>query len=143
MAEKHGLEQYSQPHPVQDNVQAGQGEPQWYTPADPKRRKIDQQMAKSDVDPHNAPVSRVVHGRAIPDGCSFQMIVNTLQRFGKIRYVLHLQFKIPIFPVIITNTLLWGCLWKQKRGNSGRWVKSSVDHKLHTLFFVRVVSVNW
>jgi hypothetical protein len=105
MAEKHGLEQYSQPHPVQDNVQAGQGEPQWYTPADPKRRKIDQQMAKSDVDPHNAPVSRVVHGRAIPDGCSFQMIVNTLQRFGKIRS--HLQKFTPMKIEIGLNSKTW------------------------------------
>ena len=28
-------------------------------------------------------------------------------------------------------------------GNSGWWVKSSDNHKVHTLFLVSVVSMNW
>ena len=81
MAEKHALIQFG----TQNDLQT---QNQWYSDntGDPKRRKIEQQMSKASVDPHNAPVSRVVHARAVPDGCSFQMLIDSLQRFGKIRY---------------------------------------------------------
>lgn len=78
MAEKHALDQFSQ-SAEDPNAQA-----QWYSANDPKRRKVDLQMAKASVDPHNAPASRVVHARAVPDGCTFQMIVTSLARYGKI-----------------------------------------------------------
>jgi len=35
-------------------------------------------------DPHNTSPSRVVHARAVPDGCSHQQMVAHLQVFGKI-----------------------------------------------------------
>lgn len=79
MAEKHALDQFSQ------SAEGSNAQVQWYSTNDPKRRKVDQQMAKASVDPHNAPASRVVHARAVPDGCTFQMLVSSLARFGKIR----------------------------------------------------------
>ncbi len=35
-------------------------------------------------DPHNAPPSRVVHARAVPDGCTHQQMITYMQKFGKI-----------------------------------------------------------
>ena len=84
LGRKKMAEHQAQPNLVPDSLQSNPNEPQWYSSTDPKRRKVDQQVAKSNIDPHNAPTSRVVHGRAIPDGCTFQMILNVLQRFGKI-----------------------------------------------------------
>jgi hnRNP-L/PTB/hephaestus splicing factor len=87
LGRKKMAEHQAQPNLVPDSLQSNPNEPQWYSSTDPKRRKVDQQVAKSNIDPHNAPTSRVVHGRAIPDGCTFQMILNVLQRFGKITYI--------------------------------------------------------
>ena len=60
----------------------------WYG-ADNKRMKLDAQNSssmgsKASLDPHQPPASRVVHARAVPDGCSFQEILNHVARFGKI-----------------------------------------------------------
>ena len=87
MAEKHALNQFG----TQNDPQA---QNQWYSDntGDPKRRKIDQKMSKASVDPHNAPVSRVVHARAVPDGCTFQMLLDVLKQFGKIRYSINITF---------------------------------------------------
>lgn len=35
-------------------------------------------------DPHNTPPSRVVHARAVPDGCTHQQMIANLTKFGKI-----------------------------------------------------------
>lgn len=35
-------------------------------------------------DPHNTPPSRVVHARAVPDGCTHQQMIASLSKFGKI-----------------------------------------------------------
>lgn len=56
---------------------------------DQKRIKLEEQeqleqQAKAQSDPHNAPPSRVVHARAVPDGCTHQQMVATLSKFGKI-----------------------------------------------------------
>ena len=56
---------------------------------DQKRIKLEEQgqleqQAKAHSDPHNAPPSRVVHARAVPDGCTHQQMVATLSKFGKI-----------------------------------------------------------
>lgn len=37
------------------------------------------------ADPHNTAPSRVVHARAVPDGCTHQQMVASLSKFGKIR----------------------------------------------------------
>ncbi|XP_065919723.1 heterogeneous nuclear ribonucleoprotein L-like isoform X2 [Dysidea avara] len=64
----------------------------WYG-ADNKRMKLENSQTsssigtKSSLDPHQPPPSRVVHARAVPDGCSFQEILNTVSRFGKIGYL--------------------------------------------------------
>ena len=80
MAEKHmlevpGLERYS---------------------SEPKRIKLEDQVATipqpsqalaiptKSGDPHNTAPSRVVHARAVPDGCTHQQMVANLQVFGKI-----------------------------------------------------------
>lgn len=55
---------------------------------DQKRIKLeDQQLqpGKGQLDPHNAPPSRVIHARAVPDGCTHTLLVNVLSSFGKIR----------------------------------------------------------
>ena len=44
-------------------------------------------QGKGHLDPHNAPPSRVVHARAVPDGCTHTLLVNVLSPFGKIRFV--------------------------------------------------------
>lgn len=49
--------------------------------------KVIQQQGKSHLDPHNAPPSRVVHARAVPDGCTHTLLVSVLSQFGKIGYV--------------------------------------------------------
>ncbi|XP_019851800.1 PREDICTED: heterogeneous nuclear ribonucleoprotein L-like [Amphimedon queenslandica] len=49
--------------------------------------KVLQQPGKGHLDPHNAPPSRVVHARAVPDGCTHTLLVNVLSQFGKIGYV--------------------------------------------------------
>ena len=38
------------------------------------------------MDPHNTAPSRVVHARAVPDGCTHQQMVAVLSKYGKIRY---------------------------------------------------------
>lgn len=54
-----------------------------------KRRKLEDQgvgqSPKGQLDPHNAPPSLVVHARAVPDGCTHQVLINALSQFGKIR----------------------------------------------------------
>lgn len=54
-----------------------------------KRRKLEDQgqgmSPKGNLDPHNAPPSRVVHARAVPDGCTHQILIGILSQFGKIR----------------------------------------------------------
>ena len=55
--------------------------------SDQKRVKLEDQVTqggKVHLDPHNAPPSRVVHARAVPDGCTHTMLINTLSRFGRI-----------------------------------------------------------
>ena len=55
--------------------------------SDQKRIKLEEQAVvpvKVHADPHNAPPSRVVHARAVPDGCTHQQMLAALQRFGKI-----------------------------------------------------------
>lgn len=57
---------------------------------DQKRIKLEEQspnQVKAQSDPHNAPPSRVVHARAVPDGCTHQQMVAALTKFGKISYV--------------------------------------------------------
>ena len=54
---------------------------------DQKRIKLEeqaQQLVKiqGPGDPHNAPPSRVVHARAVPDGCTHQQMIAVLQKFG-------------------------------------------------------------
>ena len=54
---------------------------------DQKRIKLEeqvQQQIKGPGDPHNAPPSRVVHARAVPDGCTHQQMIAQLAKFGKI-----------------------------------------------------------
>lgn len=54
---------------------------------DQKRIKLEEQspnQVKAQSDPHNAPPSRVVHARAVPDGCTHQQMVAALTKFGKI-----------------------------------------------------------
>ena len=56
--------------------------------SDQKRVKLEDQVmqgGKGNMDPHNAPPSRVIHARAVPDGCTHTMLINTLSRFGRIR----------------------------------------------------------
>ncbi len=57
--------------------------------SDQKRVKLEDQVvqggSKGNMDPHNAPPSRVIHARAVPDGCTHTMLINTLSRFGRIR----------------------------------------------------------
>ncbi len=64
--------------------------------SDTKRIKLEDQVALSQQsstalaipsksgDPHNTMPSRVVHARAVPDGCTHQQMVAILQAFGKI-----------------------------------------------------------
>lgn len=55
--------------------------------SDQKRIKLEeqaQQLIKGQNDPHNAPPSRVVHARAVPDGCTHQQMVALLSKFGAI-----------------------------------------------------------
>lgn len=52
-----------------------------------KRLKLEEQVlsqGKGHLDPHNAPSSRVIHARAVPDGCTHTLLVNVLSPFGKI-----------------------------------------------------------
>lgn len=53
-----------------------------------KRIKLEEQAQpqgiKSSLDPHNAPPSRVVHARAVPDGCTHTLLVNGLAQFGPV-----------------------------------------------------------
>lgn len=52
-----------------------------------KRIKLEEQVqnqSKVHADPHNAPPSRVVHARAVPDGCTHQIMVAALGKYGKI-----------------------------------------------------------
>lgn len=52
-----------------------------------KRIKLEEQVENKPSgpsDPHNAPASRVVHARAVPDGCTHTQMVATLSKFGKI-----------------------------------------------------------
>ena len=54
---------------------------------DQKRIKLDDHIIstpKNHMDPHNAPPSRVVHARAVPDGCTHAALVSSLARYGKI-----------------------------------------------------------
>lgn len=64
--------------------------------SEPKRIKLEDQVATIPQpsqalalptkvgDPHNTAPSRVVHARAVPDGCTHQQMVAHLQGFGKI-----------------------------------------------------------
>lgn len=55
--------------------------------SDQKRIRLEDQLGtvpKGAGDPHNAPPSRVVHARAVPDGCTHQTMIAHLQKFGKI-----------------------------------------------------------
>jgi heterogeneous nuclear ribonucleoprotein L len=55
-----------------------------------KRIKLEEQnlqQGKGQLDPHNAPPSRVVHARAVPDGCTHTLLINVLAQFGKISYI--------------------------------------------------------
>jgi len=57
------------------------------TGSDQKRIKLEDQLQtpnKGSGDPHNTPASRVVHARAVPDGCTHQTMIAHLQKFGKI-----------------------------------------------------------
>ena len=52
-----------------------------------KRIKLDSDGTVAPTgsqDPHNASASRVVHARAVPDGCSHQQMAATLTKYGKI-----------------------------------------------------------
>lgn len=64
---------------------------------DPKRIKLEDQIGtisqqpstalaipSKSGDPHNTMPSRVVHARAVPDGCTHQQMVAILQPFGRI-----------------------------------------------------------
>ncbi len=63
---------------------------------DSKRIKLEDQVAipqqpstalaipSKSGDPHNTNPSRVVHARAVPDGCTHQQMVAILQPFGRI-----------------------------------------------------------
>lgn len=63
---------------------------------DPKRIKLEDQVVtiqppsqavalqSKNADPHNTAPSRVVHARAVPDGCTHQQMVAHLQGFGNI-----------------------------------------------------------
>lgn len=44
----------------------------------------DDKVQGSTPDPHNTPPSRVVHARAVPDGCTHQQMIASLSKFGKI-----------------------------------------------------------
>ena len=58
---------------------------------DQKRIKLEDQVlqaGKGNMDPHNAPPSRVIHARAVPDGCTHTLLINSLSQFGRIRYVI-------------------------------------------------------
>lgn len=59
-----------------------------------KRAKLEEQVTtvaipqpKGTADPHNTAPSRVVHARAVPDGCTHQQMVAALSKFGKISYL--------------------------------------------------------
>ena len=92
MAEKHPL-----PH---DSLSGGFGGGPGAYGSEQKRIKLDsmeqqnvviiQQPSgggKGQLDPHNAPPSRVIHARAVPDGCTHTLLVNVLSQFGKIGLV--------------------------------------------------------
>ena len=54
-----------------------------------KRIKLEDQVENSPNvpgggDPHNAPPSRVVHARAVPDGCTHTQMVAALSKYGTI-----------------------------------------------------------
>lgn len=53
-----------------------------------KRIKLEDQVENNPAipsgDPHNAPPSRVVHARAVPDGCTHTQMVANLSKYGKI-----------------------------------------------------------
>lgn len=54
-----------------------------------KRIKLEDQVENNQVsvpggDPHNAPPSRVVHARAVPDGCTHTQMVGNLSKYGGI-----------------------------------------------------------
>ena len=53
-----------------------------------KRIKLEDQVENNpnipSGDPHNAPASRVVHARAVPDGCTHTQMVAALSKFGGI-----------------------------------------------------------
>ena len=74
MAEKHPLDQTHF-----DEFDQSQSEQ--------KRIKLEDQVENNpnaSGDPHNAPPSRVVHARAVPDGCTHTQMVATLTKYGKI-----------------------------------------------------------
>lgn len=64
--------------------------------SDPKRIRLEDQVATipqpstalaipmKTGDPHNTAPSRVVHARAVPDGCTHQQMVAILQAYGRI-----------------------------------------------------------
>ena len=53
-----------------------------------KRIKLEDQVENNPQipsgDPHNAPPSRVVHARAVPDGCTHTQMVQILAKYGSI-----------------------------------------------------------
>ncbi len=67
--------------------------------SDPKRIRLEDQVATipqpstalaipmKTGDPHNTAPSRVVHARAVPDGCTHQQMVAILQAYGRISWV--------------------------------------------------------
>ena len=79
MAEKHGVEAVEDFSGDQKRIKLESMEEQVQ-----QQSNIQQQQQISQGDPHNAPPSRVVHARAVPDGCTHQQMIAYMQKFGKI-----------------------------------------------------------
>ncbi len=49
-----------------------------------EQQQVNNQQQHGGVDPHNASPSRVVHARAVPDGCTHQQMIALMSKYGKI-----------------------------------------------------------
>lgn len=79
MAEKHGVSVVSVEEFSGDQKRIKLEEME-----DPEHQQSNTHQQHGPNDPHNAPPSKVVHARAVPDGCTHQQMIALMQKYGTI-----------------------------------------------------------